>query len=116
VAISSRCPSCASNAIPSSLSRARSAPDLALALDVLAGPLSAAVAPAMLGAHGVPRGVQIIAESFEDRTAIACAAMLEALGASFKPADGLALSAAARPTAKQFAIAAHASCKSGGLA
>jgi hypothetical protein len=54
----------------------------------------------MLGAHGVPRGVQIIAESFEDRTAIACAAMLEALGASFKPADGLALSAAARPTAR----------------
>jgi amidase len=32
----------------------------------------------------LPRGVQIIAASFEDRTAIACAAMLEALGARFK--------------------------------
>ena len=29
-------------------------------------------------------GVQIIAASFEDRTAIACAAMLKAFGASFK--------------------------------
>jgi Asp-tRNA(Asn)/Glu-tRNA(Gln) amidotransferase A subunit family amidase len=38
----------------------------------------------MLGADGLPRGVQIIAPSFEDRTAIACAAMLEALGATFK--------------------------------
>ncbi|MFZ0496840.1 MAG: amidase [Methylocella sp.] len=46
--------------------------------------LPAAVAPAMLGVDGLPRGVQIIAASFEDRTAIACAAMLEALGASFK--------------------------------
>jgi len=46
--------------------------------------LPAAVAPAMLGPDGLPRGVQIIAASFEDRTAIACAAMLEALGASFK--------------------------------
>ncbi|MGH6819439.1 MAG: hypothetical protein ACREDU_01080 [Methylocella sp.] len=32
------------------------------------------------------------------------------------PADGLALRAAARLTSKQFAIAANASCKSGGLA
>jgi amidase len=46
--------------------------------------LPAAVAPAMLGVDGLPRGVQIIAASFEDRTAIACAAMLEALGASFR--------------------------------
>jgi amidase len=46
--------------------------------------LPATVAPAMLGVDGLPRGVQIIAASFEDRTAIACAAMLEALGASFK--------------------------------
>jgi hypothetical protein len=38
----------------------------------------------MLGVDGLPRGVQIIAASFEDRTAIACAAMLEALGASFR--------------------------------
>ena len=46
--------------------------------------LPAAVAPAMLGADGLPRGVQIVAPSFEDRAAIACAAMLEALGASFR--------------------------------
>ena len=46
--------------------------------------LPAAVDPAMLGVDGLPRGVQIIAASFEDRTAIACAAMLEALGASFR--------------------------------
>ncbi len=46
--------------------------------------LPAAVAPTMLGVDGLPRGVQIVAASFEDRTAIACAAMLEALGASFK--------------------------------
>ena len=45
--------------------------------------LPAAAAPAMLGADG-SRGVQIVAASFEDRTAVACAAMLEALGASFK--------------------------------
>jgi amidase len=38
----------------------------------------------MLGVDGLPRGVQIIAATFEDRTAIACAAMLETLGASFK--------------------------------
>ncbi|MGH6813650.1 MAG: amidase [Methylocella sp.] len=46
--------------------------------------LPAAVAPVMLGPDGLPRGVQIIAASFDDRTAIACAAMLEALGPSFK--------------------------------
>jgi amidase len=46
--------------------------------------LPAAVAPAILGADGLPRGFQIIAASFEDRTTIACAAMLEALGAGFK--------------------------------
>ncbi len=33
---------------------------------------------------GLPRGVQIIAARFGDRTAIACAAMFEALGASLK--------------------------------
>jgi hypothetical protein len=44
----------------------------------------------------LPRGVQIVAASFEDRTAVACAAMLDALGASFSPADGL--SAMARLT------------------
>jgi Asp-tRNA(Asn)/Glu-tRNA(Gln) amidotransferase A subunit family amidase len=38
----------------------------------------------MLGEDGLPRGVQIIAASLEDRTAIACAAMLEALGSGFK--------------------------------
>ena len=43
----------------------------------------AAGALAMLGPDALPRGVQIIAASFEDRTAIACAAMLEALGARF---------------------------------
>jgi amidase len=46
--------------------------------------LPATVGPAMLGADGLPRDVQIIAASCEDRTAIACAAMLEALGASFR--------------------------------
>jgi amidase len=38
----------------------------------------------MVGPDALPRGVQIIAASFEDRTAIARAAMLEALGARFK--------------------------------
>ena len=46
--------------------------------------LPAAVAPVMLGEDGLPRGVQIIAASLEDRTAIACAAMLETLGSEFK--------------------------------
>ena len=45
--------------------------------------LPAAVAPVMLGEDGLPRGVQIIAASLEDRTAIACAAMLETLGSEF---------------------------------
>ena len=71
----------------------------------LASPLArfcAAGALAMLGPDALPRGVQIIAASFEDRTAIACAAMLEALGACFKfpPINGLALRAAARLTSK----------------
>ena len=44
----------------------------------------AAVAPVMLGPDGLPRGIQIIAASFEDRTAIACAAMFEALGGGFR--------------------------------
>jgi Asp-tRNA(Asn)/Glu-tRNA(Gln) amidotransferase A subunit family amidase len=46
--------------------------------------LPAAGAPAMLGPDALPGGVQIIAASVEDRTAVACAAMLEALGARFK--------------------------------
>jgi Asp-tRNA(Asn)/Glu-tRNA(Gln) amidotransferase A subunit family amidase len=37
----------------------------------------------MLGPDALPRGVQFIAASFKDRTAIACAAMLEAVGARF---------------------------------
>jgi amidase len=45
--------------------------------------LPAAVAPVMLGKDGLPRGVQIIAASREDRTAIACAAMLESAGCGF---------------------------------
>lgn len=45
--------------------------------------LPAAIAPVTLGDEGLPRGVQIIAASFEDRTAIACAAMIEQLGAGF---------------------------------
>ena len=44
--------------------------------------LPAAGAPAMLGPDALPCGIQIIAAG-EDRTAIACAAMLEALGARF---------------------------------
>jgi hypothetical protein len=51
----------------------------------------------------LPRGVQIVAASFEDRTAVACAAMLDALGASFSPADGFTSNAA------------NASCKLGEL-
>jgi amidase len=46
--------------------------------------LPAAIAPVTLANDGLPRGVQIIAASFEDRTAIACAAMLEQLGAGFR--------------------------------
>ncbi|PZR91433.1 MAG: hypothetical protein DLM68_03405 [Hyphomicrobiales bacterium] len=79
--------------------------------------LPAAVAPAMLGADGLPGGVQIIAGSFEDRTGHplrrdARNTRRELPG----PADGLALTAAARLSSKQFAIMANASCKSGGLA
>lgn len=42
--------------------------------------LPAAVAPVMLGKDGLPRGVQIIAAAYEDRTAIAVAEMLQAAG------------------------------------
>jgi amidase len=42
--------------------------------------LPAAVAPAMLGADGLPRGVQSIAGDFEDRTAIACPRSKHAAG------------------------------------
>ena len=45
--------------------------------------LPAAAAPLMLAGDGLPRGVQIIAASHEDRTAIACAGMLEAMGSGF---------------------------------
>jgi amidase len=48
--------------------------------------LPAAVAPVMLGEDGLPRGVQIIAASREDRTTIACAAMLESAGCGFMAA------------------------------
>ncbi|MCI0598130.1 MAG: amidase [Beijerinckiaceae bacterium] len=46
--------------------------------------LPAVVAPVMVAADGLPRGVQIIAANLEDRTAIACAGMLEALGVCAK--------------------------------
>jgi amidase len=46
--------------------------------------LPAAVAPVMLAEDGLPRGVQIIAASLGDRTAITCASMLEALGCAFQ--------------------------------
>jgi amidase len=46
--------------------------------------LPAAVAPVMRSAHGLPAGVQIIAAKGEDRTAIAVAAILEALGCRFE--------------------------------
>lgn len=46
--------------------------------------LPAAVAPIMLGPDGLRRGVQIIAAKLDDRTAIACANMLETLGACAK--------------------------------
>jgi len=46
--------------------------------------LPAVVAPVTLGGDGLPRGVQILAASREDHTAIACAAMLERLGLGFK--------------------------------
>ena len=46
--------------------------------------LPAAVAPVMLGPDGLPRGVQIITAAHEDRTAVAVAAMIEALGGGFR--------------------------------
>jgi hypothetical protein len=46
--------------------------------------LPAAVAPATVGADALVARRLIIAASFEDRTAMACAAMLEAPAASFK--------------------------------
>ena len=48
------------------------------------GDLPAAVAPVMLGLDGLPRGVQIIAGAFEDRTAIAVAMMLEELTGGYR--------------------------------
>jgi amidase len=46
--------------------------------------LPAAVAPVTRTARGLPAGVQIIAPKGEDRTAIAVAGMLEALGCRFQ--------------------------------
>lgn len=46
--------------------------------------LPAVAAPVMLGGDGLPRGVQIVTASGEDHTAVACAMMLETLGAGFK--------------------------------
>jgi amidase len=46
--------------------------------------LPAAVAPVMRNAQGLPAGVQIIAARGEDRTAIAVAGMLEAMGCRFE--------------------------------
>lgn len=48
-----------------------------------AADLPAAVAPVMRTAAGLPAGVQIIAASGEDRTAVAVAAMLERLGCAY---------------------------------
>lgn len=47
--------------------------------------LPAAVAPVLRTASGLPAGVQIIAARGEDRTAVAVAAMLEALGCRHEP-------------------------------
>jgi amidase len=47
--------------------------------------LPAAVAPVMRNAEGLPAGVQIIAAKDEDRTAIAVAGMLEAMGCRWQP-------------------------------
>ena len=47
------------------------------------GNLPAAVAPILRAADGLPRGVQIVAGAFEDRTAIAVARMLEDLCGGF---------------------------------
>lgn len=47
------------------------------------GNLPAAVAPILRAADGAPRGVQIIAGAFEDRTAVAVAKMLEGLCGGF---------------------------------
>jgi amidase len=47
------------------------------------GNLPAAVAPILRAADGLPRGVQIVAGAFEDRTAVAVAQMLEDLCGGF---------------------------------
>jgi amidase len=49
-----------------------------------AADLPAVVAPVALGPDHLPRGIQIIAAAYQDRTAIAVAAMLEALNNGFK--------------------------------
>ncbi|RFB78156.1 amidase [Methylovirgula sp. 4M-Z18] len=48
------------------------------------GDLPAAVAPVMLGPDGLPRGVQIIAGAFEDRTAISVVGLLEELTGGYR--------------------------------
>jgi Asp-tRNA(Asn)/Glu-tRNA(Gln) amidotransferase A subunit family amidase len=47
--------------------------------------LPAAVVPMGLGKDRLPRGVEIIAAARQDRTAIAVARILEALGTGFEP-------------------------------
>jgi amidase len=47
--------------------------------------LPAAAVPVTRTAAGLPTGVQVIAAKGEDRTAIAVAAMLEALGCRYEP-------------------------------
>jgi len=51
--------------------------------------LPAAIAPVLRAADGLPRGVQIVADEGADRTAIAVAGMLEALGCGFVPPPGI---------------------------
>ena len=78
--------------------------------------LPAAVAPAMLGADGLPRGVQFVAASFEDAPPSLVPRCSKHSAQVLEPRRWQRLERGGRLTAKQFAIAAHASCKSGGLA
>ena len=74
---------------------ARSAADLALGLDIMAGsaPEEAAwqlrlPAPRAKGLKGLPFGVQILGGMYEDRTTIAVAGMLEKAWRGFTPPPG----------------------------
>jgi len=51
--------------------------------------LPAAVAPVLREGDGLPRGVQIIAGAFEDRTAVAVAGMIEAINGGFERPTGV---------------------------